>query len=325
MIVDLFAGPGGWDVGGGDLGLRPVGLELDAAACQTRAAAGHLTIRADVAHYPPSPFAGAEGLIASPPCTDFSTAGRRAGIDGESGALIFTVPAWVDAIRPRWIACEQVPPVLPYWRAFGRSWEALGYRWWAGILNSADYGVPQTRRRAILMAHRDRQPMPADPTHSRYPGGFDGLRPWVSMADALGWDRNLVLHTRRGQGPDGSTQTITLDRPAPTATGAPGQWALRAGPQKNATTRTLDEPAPTILAAFDNGGCKWVCGRPATTVMGDASGRVVRVSLTELAIIQGFDAGYPFQGNRSKRAEQIGNAVPPPLARAVLASLIGAV
>lgn len=46
--VDLFAGPGGWDEAAATLGLRPLGIELDAAACATRAAAGHLTVRADV-------------------------------------------------------------------------------------------------------------------------------------------------------------------------------------------------------------------------------------------------------------------------------------
>ena len=71
--LDLFAGPGGWDVAAGALGMAPVGIELDAAACATRAAAGHPTIRYDVADFPAEFYAGeVRGLIGSPVCTTFS-------------------------------------------------------------------------------------------------------------------------------------------------------------------------------------------------------------------------------------------------------------
>lgn len=68
MILDTFAGPGGWDEGLRSAGIVDVvGMERDAHACSTRAAAGHRTIRADVAVYPVGPFVGAvRGLIASP-------------------------------------------------------------------------------------------------------------------------------------------------------------------------------------------------------------------------------------------------------------------
>ena len=57
-------------------------------------------------------------------------------------------------------------------------------------LNAADYGVPQTRQRAFLMAHRTRSIQPPAPTHTRHPQPAlfgDDLAPWVSMADALDW------------------------------------------------------------------------------------------------------------------------------------------
>lgn len=67
-ILDLFAGPGGWSHSLNVLGARDVGLEWDEWACKTRAAAGQLTIRTDVALYPVWPFLGkTAGLIASPP------------------------------------------------------------------------------------------------------------------------------------------------------------------------------------------------------------------------------------------------------------------
>jgi len=78
-VVDLFAGPGGWDLGARSLGIEPIGIELDESACKTRAAAGLWTIRADVASVPLNGFAGIDGLIASPPCQAFSTMGAGQG------------------------------------------------------------------------------------------------------------------------------------------------------------------------------------------------------------------------------------------------------
>ncbi len=192
LVVELFAGPGGWDVAAHKLGLTVIGIEHDAATCRTRAAAGHLTVRADVAQYPPEVFAGkVQGLIASPPCPDFSSAGKRRGIEGESGRLIFEVPRWVEVVRPEWVACEQVPEALPYWRDFARKFKALGYFTWAGILCAADYGVPQERYRAILMCSTRGPVGPALASHAEVPHPSlltgDMPAPWVSMAEGLGW------------------------------------------------------------------------------------------------------------------------------------------
>jgi DNA (cytosine-5)-methyltransferase 1 len=191
LVLDLFAGPGGWSEGLRELGRQDIGFETDKAACATRHAAGHLTIRADVSTYPLEHLTGrVEGIIASPPCPDFSSAGRRKGVAGDSGWLIYEVPRWVEAIRPQWVACEQVPEVLPYWRLFADQFWAIGYSCWAGILCAADYGVPQERYRAVLMAHRDKTVHPPAPTHAEHPeDGLLGpaLLPWVSMAEGLGW------------------------------------------------------------------------------------------------------------------------------------------
>src|SRR6185312_8079855 len=135
------------------------------------------------------------------PCPTFSSAGGRAGI-AELRYLIEHVHACVTGWKPyvapanlgydeadgpilpdprsalvleplrfaleccpQWIALEQVPDVLPVWEAYAFVLRAHGWSVWCGILNSADYGVPQTRRRAILMAHRREDVQPPAPTH----------------------------------------------------------------------------------------------------------------------------------------------------------------
>lgn len=240
MILDLFAGPGGWDealrlLGGTDV----VGIEWDRDACRTRTTAGHRTIRADVSQLGTESFVGTMGLIASPPCPSFSAAGNGTGRDelpelircanliaaegwcdpntlyewsDPRTPLVLEPLRWVADLTPRWVACEQVPAVLPLWEQFARIWRKAGYSAWAGVLDAECFGVPQTRDRAILMATLDGPCHPPEPTHQRYVPGeaqWDGPRhdlfgterlPWVSMAEALGWGAGRPCVTVCGSG-----------------------------------------------------------------------------------------------------------------------------
>ena len=330
IIIDGFAGPGGWDVAAARLGLSPVvGIEIDAAACATRAAAGHLTIRADISRYPAEALSGRVlGAIFSPVCTTFSAAGKRAGVAvtsvldasvrdafagcrtraarrremaamlrqawwpspkltraGRSAAIwkavrsasLVVEPArFIYASRPEWVAMEQVREVLPLWKVYAEELRALGYSAWCGVLNSADYGVPQTRMRAILIASRVHEVWCPPPTHYD-PRKGDQLfgEPWVSMAEALGWGATgrpgpaVTLRRDRGSGRSeeyGEREDTPLDRPAPSITAATRgsgprmQWVLHrdrgAGLKSEGgehRDRTPDEPAPTITAG-SNGG-----------------------------------------------------------------------
>lgn len=366
MILDLFAGPGGWDEGLRSIGITDViGMEWDAAACATRAAAGHRTIRADVSQYPPAPFVGkVRGLIASPPCQAWSMAGKghgRAEVDRVHEAveacrdgwrddvrgsewldvrtpLILEPLRWAWALRPTWIALEQVPPALGVWEHMADVLRSWGYRADARVLCAADYGVPQTRYRAILIAHRERLAWP-EPTHAENPGPslFGALKPWVTMAEALGWGGEL---DRRQNG----APTLNPNKaPSPTVVGtalAKGVWVLRQNNRPNAAVRTPDEPAPTLHFSGRLNAVDWVYSRPPTTVQADPRiGRpghkdreggeaqfgvdYVRITVGEASILQGFPADYPWQGSKTKQFEQVGNAVPPPLAAAICGALEG--
>ena len=86
--------------------------------------------------------------------------------------------------------------MLPLWERTARYLREWGYAVWTGVLSSERYGVPQTRKRAILMASLDGPVHPPRPTHQSYVPGeparheqtLEGeLLPWVSMADALRW------------------------------------------------------------------------------------------------------------------------------------------
>ncbi|WP_030870964.1 DNA cytosine methyltransferase [Streptomyces sp. NRRL F-2747] len=342
QILDLFAGPGGWSEGLRVLGLQDIGIEIDSAVCATRTAAGHSTVCANVAEYPTAPLHGnVTGLIASPPCQSFSAAGLRAGntdlplchqaLDdlarghdsrhtllagcADPRSLLVVEPLrYALDLRPEWIALEEVPAVLPLFEHTARLLTVAGYSTWAGVLNAADFGLAQTRRRAFLIASRTRPAMPPEPTHAD--GGTDpdlfgeGLPPWRTMGDVLGWPPGEVI--TRGNHTTGGSRFPTTG-PSWAITGRARSWMLRVGNRPSSTRRRLDQPAPTLLFAKALNDVSWI----------DADGTPIRrLSVAEASVLQGFTASYPWAGSRTKQFQQIGNAVPTPLATAVLRSLV---
>lgn len=287
MILDLFAGPGGWDEALRMLGRTDVlGVEMDDKTCETRIAAGHSTLQADVRALDPRDYYGWEGLIASPPCQTFSAAGLQRGLDDLRGQLVYEVIRFADAMRPAWIACEEVKEVLPIWRAFARELRGMGYHAWAGLLNAADFGIPQSRKRAFLLASRQSF-NPPHPTHSQEVQGslFGDYAPWVTMADAL------------------SLRADDLD--------ADQHWALA----RPATT-VVRSFCPDVIAAP---GYRLAGDGPRQNTPGS-----IRVTPEQMCVLQGVRPDYPFAGAKTKRLSLIGAFLPPAWGAAVLQAVMHA-
>lgn len=318
-IVDLFAGPGGLDVAAKWLGVPAVGIEYDAHACATRRRAGLRTVEGDVRDFGPANFPEASILTGGPPCQTFTVAGtgvgrraldrvrdlvaRMAGgedvtrtvseFEDERTGLVLEPLRWVlEASRTdrpyEAIVLEQVPAVLPVWEAMAEALEGVGYRADLGILRTEQYGVPQTRRRAILIARLGDRPHLPEPTHRPYrrgvprEAGDPRLLPWETMGRALRRSGHFDVVSNYGTGGD------------PRARGR----------------RSSDEPAATVTGKIR---------RNRITGRGSSAGD--RFTESEAGMLQTFPHDYPWDGNDI--GQQIGNAIPPRLAAHVLAAVLG--
>ncbi|MEV4474193.1 DNA cytosine methyltransferase [Nonomuraea sp. NPDC049504] len=325
-IVDLFAGPGGLDVAARWLDVPVVGIEWDESACETRYAAKLETRHADVRDFKPSDFEDATVLAGGPPCQTYTVAGNGKGRRALDEVLDFAermsrridVTADLEKLAvdhdgdPRtglvleplkWalkaiddgnpyeaIVLEQVPAVLPVWQAMKTILEKEGYRVACDVLHTEEFGVPQTRRRAVLIARRHGEAVLPEPTHRRYRKGVPReagdreLRPWVRMRDVLRRREPFIVVSNYGTG---------------------GNPKLRG-------ERTSFEPAFTVTGKISRNRLVTFDGRDAEPP---------RFTLEESGLLQTFPADYPWRGRDV--AQQIGNAIPPRLGAYILAAALG--
>lgn len=247
------------------LGLSALGIETDTFACATARAAGHECLQADVTTLDPLQFQPVWGVIGSAPCQAYSSAGKglgradkplviacahelAAGHDSRASRLkecqdprsLLTVEPlrFALALKPRWIALEQVPAVLELWTIFAGLLSAHGYHTAAGILSAERYGVPQTRKRAFLIASLDGPVSLPEATHRSYnprrkevPDDEATLLPWVSMAEALGWT---------------TSEEVGFPRRNSTPSNAPSKGDT--GVYRKRDRRPACNPAPTLTS-----------------------------------------------------------------------------
>ncbi|MFI7618285.1 DNA cytosine methyltransferase [Nonomuraea terrae] len=325
QIVDLFAGPGGLDVAAEKLGVATVGVEWDASACLTRQAAGLATVKDDVRRYGPSDFPEADVLAGGPPCQTFTVAGGGAGrraldevlhfvkrmvarenqeeieqdlsrLEDERTGLVLEPLRWaLKAIDDenntpyRAIILEQVPAVLPVWEAYAAALQDEGYSVDCGILCTEQYGVPQTRRRAVLIAREGNEGVTLPrPTHRPYrkgvprDAGDQTLQPWRTMAEALDRRSPFLVISNYGTGGD------------PKARGRRASW----------------EPSATVTGKIFRNRVVSLDGI-----------ELERFSLAEAGRLQTFPVNYPWSGRDV--GQQIGNAVPPRLSMHILCAAFG--
>lgn len=326
-VIDLFAGAGGLSLGfhRSDLGFESImAVEHDTAAARTYKA----NFDAHVVDGPIEAvevYPAADVIIGGPPCQGFSPLGRNR--DPESRAQLNGL--WrhyihaVAQVRPKVFVLENVPEFLASEQfeilttELATRPELTGYQLRPAVLNAADHGVPQRRRRAITIGSRVGAPeWPPAPSHG--PGSRTG-RPYVTVRDAIGdldeipteadlhWSRNprpMSLERYQAVPEGGNRFDLAANRPDL----LPACWA--------------NKPSGTT----DVFGRLW-WNRPSLTIRTEfykpEKGRYLHprahrpITHREAARLQTFPDAFRFEGSRIEIARQIGNAVPPRLAEVV--------
>jgi DNA (cytosine-5)-methyltransferase 1 len=355
--LDLCAGAGGLSLGLRWAGWEVLGVERDAHAVEAHRRNVGPCIEADVeTFHPTSP---AELVCGGVPCQPFSQAGDRRGTQDSDGRLWEHLLRIATEAGARAVLLENVRGFAT-WRTesgsrfveiVAKEFRRAGFTTQWRLLDAADYGVPQHRDRVFLVGFREATEAAAwrwpAPTHAP-PGTLLGLPPYRTVRDALGLGAG-ALEAGRKPGAKGwqGMRRLDVDRPAPTVATTANAELLE----------PLDRPAPTVTATEGNAsgeptkpaprrrrcterlaGALREAGlhsRPSTTVTTDpriapaghhASARAgaVRLTATQLAALQAFPEGFEFVGTAEQRYRQIGNAVPPPMGKALGEALKGA-
>jgi DNA (cytosine-5)-methyltransferase 1 len=312
----FFEGAGGSTCGLRDAGYDTIGYEIWQPAIDTSRANGHTVIPCDLSD-PANDHLILPATVGwfSPPCQPFSAAGDQEGEFDDRDGFPWTLRI-IDRFRFPVVFIENVKGLTfakhsDYFGGVLETLRRLGYAVEWKVLNCADYGVPQTRERCIIIARDDGGPITWPmPTHTEQPGMF--TEQWVSMARALGWE------AVRGERDEGRWVAAKVM----------GAGMVERGGGR--PPRELTEPSFTITGSHP-GGFVWTLTRPATTISCDnrvsAPGHkdetfrqqdgAIQVAIAELATLQGFPPGYIFTGTKTAQAKQVGNAVPPKLAQVV--------
>ena len=304
--LEICAGAGGQSLGLEQAGFaHAAALELDPDACATLRLnrPGWKVVEQDVHHFDGAAYRGVDLLAGGVPCPPFSIAGKQLGADDERD-LFPQALRLVQESRPAAVMLENVRGLSTARFAsyrdqvLGRLRE-LGYQADWQVLNACEFGVPQLRPRFILVAME-----PAAYEQFRWPaaigtpptvgetlrelmaaGGWPGAAAWAEQANGTG--ATLVGGSRKHGGPDlGPTR-------------AREAW-LRLG----VDGKGLADGPPTAGHPLDH---------------------LPRLTLPMAAAIQGFPPDWRFAGRKTTGYRQIGNAFPPPVARAVGKSIRSAI
>lgn len=303
-IISLFSGAGGLDLGliqAGNEIIWANDIDQNAVSTYKKNIGSHI-ICDDIRNIELANLPDADVVVGGFPCQGFSLANRFRMLDDERNQLYRFFYNVIKKKKPKFFIAENVKGILSLGKGEAikqiiSDFEKAGYYTELHLVNMANYGVPETRQRVIIIGQRKaygkkmkfRFP---EPTHDKE--AKNGLKKWVSIKQAI--DRfpdpdkpNLVLNHEYSQYKV-EYRNYTAHRPT-----------------------NPDKPSPTILARGNGGG--GVCAIP------HYNGKR-RLTVRESAAIQTFPDDFEFIGSRGSCYRQIGNAVPVKFAKRLGEELI---
>lgn len=296
-VVSLFSGAGGLDYGfimAGHNILWANDLYEDAVKTYRKNIGNHIVCK-DISLIDTNNIPNCDIVIGGFPCQGFSVANTKRHIKDTRNTLYKQLIRVIHAKRPTFFLAENVKGILSLGKGevikeIISDFQSIGYKVKYKLLNAADYGVPQTRMRVIIVGvceDIDFDYQYPEPTNSQY--GSLTTAQWVSVGEIMDeipdpdLPNNLPNHqySKYKLGFNGYIGHRPLDpsKPAPTVTGRG------------------DDKGGVVILPHPNG--------------------LRRMSGRELAAVQSFPLNYEFCGSLSSVYRQIGNAVPPLLSYAV--------
>lgn len=300
--VEVCAGAGGQALGLHQAGFEHLALvELDTDACRTLRSNGkkwgwdQRVHEADLRCWQPPADLGDVDLVAGGvPCPPFSIAGKQLGHEDERD-LFPALLDIVEALEPRAVQAENVRGLLgrrfDYYReqVEDRLLE-LGYLTQWQLLNACDFGVSQLRPRTVMVALR-----PDDMKHFEWPMGRTSSPPTVGA--------KLLKSMASGGWEGAAAWAEQANNIAPTLVGG----SKKHGGPDLGPTRARREWA---RMGVDGLGV-------ADDVPGPGFVGMPKLTVPQAALLQGFPEWWRFEGRKTSAYRQVGNAFPPPVARAV--------
>ena len=331
--VDLFCGAGGLTHGFVLEGVHvAAGIDLD-PACRFPYEANNQAkfVERDISKVTATELKRLFGdadltiLAGCAPCQPFSTYAQRYELDGKDGkwGLLYEFARLAKGARPNVITMENVPTVAKHevFHDFVDTLKRLGYNVWFDVVDSSQYGVPQTRRRMVLLASRHGEIKMIEPTVKKpmtVKQAIGRMRA-LSAGEAAPRDKLHVSSTLS----DKNLKRIKVSKPG-------GTW--RDWPEHLVADCHRAESGKTYPGVY--GRMEWDKPAPTMTTQcyGFGNGRFGHpeqdraISLREAAILQSFPRNYSFvpkNGEVSCKAlgRLIGNAVPVDLGRAIARSI----
>jgi DNA (cytosine-5)-methyltransferase 1 len=357
--IDLFAGAGGLS-----LGIRASGCCVAAAVDHDKNAAltyekNHpdtVFFREDIRAVSPSEVTEAcNGLGSSvfllaggPPCEGFSESNKRSRtLANPKNSLFRQVLRFAEELMPLWFLLENVPGLLTLAKGavldeLRESAKGIGYETFCQVLNAADYGVPQHRRRLFVVGTR----LPIDFHFPISTHGSDGA-PYITVREALqdlprlsnGASEDLRAYSCEWR--DAPEYAKTMRRRTRRRKYVQGNLVTR---NSEVVLRRYEHIAPgenweaipeELLGNYkDSSRChtgiyyRLVPDEPAKVIGNFRKNMLIHygsdrgVSVREAARLQSFPDDYEFLGSIGFRQQQVANAVPPMLAQKVVGEIV---
>jgi DNA (cytosine-5)-methyltransferase 1 len=326
--LSLFSGGGGLDIAFHDAGFEIVQMvELESKYVQTlqensqsgKWLEGSEAICTDIRSYSPNPDLKIDFVIGGPPCQTFSAAGRRAsGVSGTTdarGTLFQEYVRILKLVQPKGFLFENVYGITgankgEAWQQIQESFREVGYDIYFRILDAADYGVPQHRERLFIVGVKNGNYLFPCPTHG--PDSLNNNSYYSALKAVKGADISQVE-----QGIGGRFGYLLKDIPP--------------GLNYSFYTQEMGYPSPIFSwrSKFSDFLYKADPDTPVRTIKakggqytGPFSWENRKFSTHELKRLQTIPDEYELIGNQQIAIEQIGNSVPPQLARILALSIL---